>query len=410
MKSTFRTLFYLRKERVNAQGLMPIMIRITINGQATQFNSKLEGDPKFWDKKLGRAIGRGSDATNLNRLLDNLRSKIDQLYNKELETKGYAMPETIKNKLQGNDPDRKTLMYYFDLHNENYKLRIGNRTSEVTSKRYELTKNRVSEFLREKYNLKDIIVQEVDYLSLENFYGYLCNHHGCSNNTAMKFMQRFRTVFNFIVNTGCDVKIDPFANFRFHTEKVNREILSQEEIDKIYKKEFSTERLNQVKDIFIFQCYTGLAFIDVYNLTDNEIRLAFDQQYWIMTERIKTGERVNVPLLEIPMAIIEKYKDKRNQNGKLLPVSSNQKMNEYLKEIATMCGIKKNLSTHLARHTFATTIALANGVPLESVSKMLGHRSIKTTQIYAKVLDTKVSQDMGNLALRLNKRTRKVES
>lgn len=402
MKSTFRTLFYLRKDRVNADGLVPVMIRITINKQMSQFSAKLEVDPKLWDTKLGRAIGRTGDASNLNRLLDNLRSKIDQLYNKELETKGYALPETIKNKLQGNDPDRKTFMEYFSLHNEQYKLRIGNRTSEVTAKRYELTKNRISEFLRTKYNLKDIFVQEIDYIFLENFYAYLCNHSGCSNNTAMKFMQRFRTVFNFIINTGYEMKVDPFANFRFHTEKVNREILSQEEIDKIYKKKFSTERLEQVKDIFIFQCYTGLSFIDVYNLTENEIQLAFDDQYWIRTERVKTGEAVNVPLLDIPMAIIKKYKKKREPNSeKLLPVSSNQKMNEYLKEIATICNIKKNLSTHLARHSFATTIALANGVPLESVSKMLGHRSIKTTQIYAKVLDSKVSNDMVNLGLRL---------
>ncbi|GAB6122431.1 site-specific integrase [Dysgonomonas termitidis] len=351
MKSTFRTLFYLRKDRVNAQGLVPIMVRITINKQMVQFSSKLEVDPNLWDTKLGRAIGRTSDATNLNRLLDNLRSKIDQLYNRELDTKGYVLPETIKEKLQGNDPDRKTFMEYFSLHNEQYNLRIGSRTSSKTAQRYELTKNRMSEFLRIKYNIEDIIVQEIDYMFLENFYAYLCNHCGCSNNTAMKFMQRFRTVFNFIINTGYDMKVDPFANFRFHTQKVNREILSKEDIDKIYQKKFSTERLNQVRDIFIFQCYTGLAYIDVYNLTEDEIRLAYDERLWIMTEREKTKEPVNVPLLDIPLAILEKYKDKRDENnGKLLPVSTNQKMNEYLKEIAIICGIKQKLSTHIARH------------------------------------------------------------
>jgi site-specific recombinase XerD len=338
--------------------------------------------------------------------LDGIRTKIDQYYNAELDAKGYALPETIKNKLQGKDPDRKSLMEFFEMHNEQYKLRIGNRTSETTSKRYELTKNRMSEFLRIKFNVSDVFVQEINYMFLEHFYSYLCNHCGCSNNTAMKFMQRFRTVFNFIVNTGYDMKVDPFANFRFHTQKVNREILSQEEIDKIYQKKFSTERLSQVRDIFIFQAYTGLAYIDVYNLTENEIRLAYDDQLWIMTEREKTGEPVNVPLLEIPLAILDKYKKTREKNnGKLLPVSTNQKMNEYLKEIATICGIKKKLSTHIARHTFATTIALANGVPLESVSKMLGHRSIKTTQIYAKILDKKVSEDMGNLAKKLNEKS-----
>ncbi len=405
MKSTFRTLFYLRKDRVNSYGLVPIMIRITVNSQMTQFSSKLEVNPNLWDTKQGRAIGRTADATNLNRLLDNLRSKIDSLYNKELDDKGYALPDTIKNKLQGNDPDRKSLVDYFNLHNEQYKLKIGNRSSSVTANRYELTKKRIIEYMQEKLGIKDIMVQEVNYMFIENFYLYLRNHSGCCNNTAMKFIQRFRTVFNFIVNTGLEVKIDPFANFRVHTEKVNREILSQEEIDIIYKKEFKTERLEQVRDVFIFCCYCGLAYIDVCKLSENEIRKAFDDQLWIMTERSKTGEKVNVRLFDIPLAIIEKYKGQRvRNNGKILPVSTNQKMNEYLKEIATICGIDKPLSTHVARHTFATTVTLANGVPIESVSKMLGHRSIKTTQIYAKVLDLKVSKDMDILALKLNQR------
>lgn len=404
MKTTFRTLFYLRKDRANAQGLVPIMIRITINKEMVQFNSMLEVSPKLWDTKQGRATGRTTESMNLNRQLDYIRSKIDGIYSKELYEKGYISPTTIKNLLQGKDPNRKTLLEYFELHNEQYKLKVGNRTSETTYNRYVLTKDRLTQFLTYKYNVNDISMLDTDYLLIENFYAYLCNQCGCSNNTSMKFMQRFRTVFNFIVNTGCVIKIDPFANFRFHTEKVNREILSQQDIDKIYAKEFATDRLSQVRDVFVFQCYTGLSFIDVLNLTEDEIRLAFDDQYWIMTSRVKTNEVVNVPLLAIPLQIVEKYKSRRNQNnGKLLPVSTNQKMNEYLKEIATICNIKIKLSTHVARHTFATTVALANGVPLESVSKMLGHRSLKTTQIYAKVLDTKVSQDMANLAMRLNK-------
>ena len=351
MKSTFRTLFYLRKDRANANGLVPIMIRITVNSQMTQFNSKLEVHPDQWDTKQGRATGRTADATNLNRLLDNLRAKIDSLYNKELENKGYALPDTIKNKLQGNDPDRKSLVEYFNLHNEQYKLKIGNRTSSVTANRYELTKNRIIEYMREKLNIKDIMVQEVDYMFIENFYLYLRNHSGCSNNTSMKFIQRFRTVFNFIINTGLDLKIDPFANFRIHTEKVSRDILSQEEIDVIYKKQFLTERLEHVRDVFIFCCYTGLAYIDVCKLKENEVRKAFDDNLWIMTERCKTGEKVNVRLFDIPLAIIEKYKGQRkSNNGKILPVSTNQKMNEYLKEIATICKIDKPLSTHIARH------------------------------------------------------------
>ena len=180
MKSTFRTLFYLRKDRANADGLVPIMIRITVNSQMTQFSSKLEVNPNLWDTKQGRAIGRTADATNLNRLLDNLRSKIDSLYNKELGDKGYALPDTIKNKLQGNDPERKSLVDYFNLHNEQYKLKIGNRSSLVTANRYELTKKRIIEYMREKLGIKDIMVQEVNYMFIENFYLYIIIEKGSS--------------------------------------------------------------------------------------------------------------------------------------------------------------------------------------------------------------------------------------
>lgn len=192
---------------------------------------------------------------------------------------------------------------------------------------------------------------------------------------------------------------DPFIHHHFHLEQVDRGFLTDEEIQRIMQKEFATPRLEAVRDIFIFSCFCGLAYIDVANLTQDNI-VSMNGKMWIMTRRQKTNIPSNILLLDIPLMIIDKYKGKTTK-GKLLPILSNQKMNSYLKEIADLCGIKKNLTFHLARHTFAT-MTLSKGVPIESVSKMLGHTNIKTTQIYARITNKKIEEDMLALAGKLD--------
>lgn len=403
-KSMFRTLFYLRKNEVNKSGNCSIMVRITINGEKSQFSSKLQINPDLWDTTNGRVLGRSAEAISINRLLDTMRVKIDEIYYRHLNDYGYVLPEKIKNILLGIDTDKKKmLLEYFTEHNEFYLLKIGKDTSQTTHGRYELTKTRLKEFLKAEYKLSDIPIVELTPLFVEKFFLSLQNRHNCSNNTALKFIQRFRTVFNYIRSTGADIKIDPFVSFRFKTTKVVREVLTQEEIDFIYKKEFLTERLSHVRDVFIFMCYTGLSYIDVAQLTEDNIKTAFDGHQWVMTKRQKTDVPSNIRLLEIPLEIIKRYEGKQ-KDGKVFPVCSNQKMNEYLKELATICGIKKQITCHIARHTFGTTVTLANGVPIETVSKMLGHTDVRTTQIYARIVDKKLSSDMDSLAKAYNTR------
>ena len=404
MKSTFTVLFYLRKNRPNSKGLVPIMGRITINGERAQFNTRTDIHPDQWDNKSERSIGKSVESTKVNRLLDAIRIKITDLYHKHLNEYGYALPEKIKNIILGIDTEkRKMLLEYFAEHNEYYLLKIGKDTSKITHGRYELTKDRLFEFLRKEYRLSDIPVIELTPIFIERFFIFLQDIHSCSNNTALKFIQRFRTVFNYIKNTGADIKADPFVSFRFRTKKVVREVLTQDEIDIIYKKVFLTERLTQVRDIFVFACYTGLSYIDIVQLTEDNIKKAFDGHLWIMTKRQKTAVPSNIRLLEIPLEIVEKYRGQQD-NEKLFPICSNQKMNEYLKEIGIICGINKSITCHTARHSFGTTVTLANGVPIETVSKMLGHSDIKTTQIYAKIIDQKLSSDMNDLAKSYNRR------
>lgn len=335
MKSTFRTLFYLRKNQPKSNGMYPIMVRITINSKVAQFSTKIDIQPTQWDVKAGKAKGKTEEIAEINRKLTNLSSRIDKAYNKRMETNGYALPEEIKNDLLGTDTDHKTLIYYFTKHNEQYQQKVGKNTTYTTYKRYELVKTRLIEFLSEKYNLTDISIREMNTILLEDFYLYLRNKSEINNNTAMKFLQRLRRVINFIIKGYGETIPDPFINFKFHYDEVEREILTLSEINTIYNKRFSSKRLNQVRDIFVFSCFTGLSYIDVFNLTESNIQQAFDNSLWIMTKRSKTGVKVNVRLLDIPNEIIQRYQGKQ-KNGKVLPVITNQKMNDYLNETAAI--------------------------------------------------------------------------
>lgn len=402
MKSTFRMLFYLRKNQPKRNGLVPIIARVTVNGQMVQFNCKLDVNPDIWDTKAGKAIGRSKEVMDINTSLDKLRVSIIKSYEKQLDEYGYAIPEKIRNQVLGLEQGAKTLIQFIDLHNQQYENRVGINTTRTTFIRYQLVKQRVQEFLKLKYHTSDIPLRDLTPVVLENFYLYLRKECNCENNSSMKTMQRLRKIVYFAKNMG-ETMADPFQSFRVHFESVDREILTQEEIDTIYNKEFITGRLEQIRDVFVFACYTGLSYIDVANLKEENIREAFDGNLWIMTKRQKTNVDSNIRLLDIPKAILEKYKGTL-KDGKCLPVVSNQKMNEYLKEIATICQISKRLTFHVSRHSFATSIALSNGVPIESVSKMLGHTNIRTTQIYAKITDRKISKDMDMLAQKIDKR------
>lgn len=406
-RSTFKILFYVKKSGLKKNGHATIMGRITIDGAQTQFSTKMELSPEQWNIDKGKATGSSANAVNINRQLDAIRSQLTVLYNQEMATSGHCTPEKLKNQILGVEGKVHTLLVYFDKFLEHYKLKVGTSTTWTTYTKYLLTRNKFEDFLHAKYNIKDLILKELSLSMPQEFYLFLRTNKS-ANNDAMKHLQRLRAVLNFVKTMGYSDFIDPYLNFKMSFEKTNREYLEKDEIESILNKKFISDRLNKVRDIFIFSCYTGMSYADIMELKSENIRLAFDKNLWIMGERKKTGEKFNIRLLDIPKEIIEKY-SKARQGNKLLPCITNQKMNEYLKEIAALCGINKNLTFHVARHSFAT-LCLTEGVPIESVSKMLGHADIKTTQIYARIVDQKLSQDMDNLALRLNRKERKTGS
>ena len=303
--------------------------------------------------------------------------------------------EKVKNRFLGVATSSHNLLEHFQRHNDDVERLIGISKSKATFQKYEVTRKHLANFIKEKYNLSDISFKEINHLFITDFEVYLLTTCGCNPNTTAKFMQFFKRIVIIAKNNGW-IKADPFANYKIRLKKVDRGYLTQEEVEAIMAKQFSTKRLEQVRDIFVFSCFCGLAYIDVKKLRKENIRTSFDGNLWIMGKREKTDVSFSIPLLDIPKQILEKYEGTLPDN-RILPVPSNQKMNAYLKEIGDLCEINKEISFHLARHTFAT-LTLSKGVSIESVSKMLGHTNIKTTQIYARITDAKISHDMNAFA------------
>ena len=395
MRSTFRVLFFLKRDKQKANGNVPLFCRITIDKQEARFGMKQDINPSIWDVKAGRAVGRTSEVVEINSIIDKTKSSLFNVYNDLLLSDVNVTAEKVKNYFFGGATKTHNLLEQFIRHNEDVEKLIGISKSKATYQKYEVTRKHLANFIKEKYNLSDISFKEINYLFLTDFEVYLLTTCGCNANTTAKFMQFFKRIVIIAKNNGW-IKADPFANYKIRLKKVDRGYLTQEEVEAIMTKQFSTKRLEQVRDIFVFSCFCGLAYIDVKKLRKENIRTSFDGNLWIMGKREKTDVSFSIPLLDIPKQILEKYEGTLPDN-RILPVPSNQKMNAYLKEIGDLCEINKEISFHLARHTFAT-LTLSKGVSIESVSKMLGHTNIKTTQIYARITDAKISHDMNAFA------------
>ena len=395
MKSTFSVIFYLRRDRKKRDGTCPVMCRITIDGIDTRFNTKLHVQLSKWDVNANKVSGINPESRNLNARLDDIKASLHRIYH-DLQRFDIVTPEKIKGEFLGLDESGETILKLFDKHNEDVASMVGISKSAATLQKYNVTRKHVANFIKKKYRVSDMAVKSINDMFLRDFEVYLLTQERVSHNTMAKFMQFFKRIIILARNNGLIVH-DPFANYKIQLKKVDRGYLTEQEMNKIIQKKFPTKRLEQVRDIFIFSCFTGLAYIDVKELTKNHIRISFDGNIWIMTKRHKTKVNVNVPLMDIPKKILQKYEGEL-PDDKILPVLSNQKMNAYLKEIADVCGITKNLTFHLARHTFATTVTLSKGIPIETVSKMLGHTNIQTTQIYARITNDKISKDMQGLS------------
>jgi site-specific recombinase XerD len=404
LDKSFGLHFYLKKSKTYEKGTIPIYLRITVDGIPKELSTKRTCDPGRWNSAAERAVGTREDSRALNAYLDTLQAKVYEAKRKMIESNQIITASSIKDHLLGTDQRNKMLIKIFENYNDNIKKLVGIDYSEATWTKYERTKRFTKFFIQWKYKEKDLPIQSLNMEFVNDLELWLKTERKCGQNATMKYISILKMIVLFCVNNNWLDK-DPFARFKMSKEEVIPEFLTKEEIQTISSKEIKIDRLRQVRDVFLFCCFTGLAYVDIKKLNASEVSVGVDSDLWIFTRRGKTNTPSRIPLLPVTQKILDAYKDHPQcvNSRRLLPVLSNQKYNSYLKELADICGISKNLTTHTARHTFATTVTLSNGVPIETVSKMLGHKKLQTTQHYARVLDIKVSEDMQKLRARLIK-------
>ena len=395
MKTKITLHFYAKSTKANANGLLPIYVRLTVDGKRLEFSTKKFVEKSKWSNELSKMKGTTEEARSINSYLDLMKSKVLDAQMELIHRNQTLSIENFKSKLLGTEERQRMLVPIFQDHNNKIKELVGKEYAPGTLERYTTSLKHTIEFMQWKYNVSDIDITKIDHAFITDYEFWLRSVRNCANNTAVKYLKNFNKIIKLcLANDWLDK--NPFANYKSKVKEVERVYLTEDEIQSILNKDFKTERLSLVRDIFLFSCFTGLAYIDVKNLTKSHISFGIDGEKWIFTHRQKTESASKIPILPVTQMIIDKYEIHPQciNEDKLLPILSNQKMNAYLKEIAGVCEIEKELTFHIARHTFATTVTLTNGVPIESVSKMLGHKNLRTTQHYAKVLDRKVSEDM----------------
>lgn len=348
MRMKFKVSFYLRSNYENKEGKSPVMLRVFLNGEMANFGStKIFVDKTLWNNTGSRLKGRTTEVLSVNAALDSISTTLNSIFHKFENDETLSLDKT-RSYFVGKDREYTTFLPVFDKFNDDIRQRVGHTISQDSLQKYSVLRRHFGEFLSYKYACKDINLTELTPAVVQDFELYLSTVAGCSYNTSVKKMKTLKTITVYAQKRGYLLH-DPFLNHRFHLEPVNRGFLTDEEILKIANKELGIQRLEQVRDMFIFSCFTGLAYIDVSNLTPDNI-VTLDDKQWIMTKRQKTSVETNVLLLDIPKSIIAKYSHKTYRDGKLFPILSNQKTNSYLKEIADICGIKKNLTFHVGKH------------------------------------------------------------
>lgn len=410
MKTDFSIHFHLVNSKINSRGLTPIYLRLTVDNKRIEYSISRKIEPKFWNTKSQKVMGTNREAVEINTHIDNLKHKLYKIHQRCMDENNLISARSMMNLLKGGGKKIRFILEVFKEHNERTDLLAGKDISVSTAKRYWTCYDHVKQFIEEEYRLEDYKLRDIDYRFITKFEFFLKTTRKCNHNSALKYINNFKKIIRIaLANQWMDR--DPFYNYKVQFEAVEREYLTADEIEILYTKELHFDRLKVVRDMFVFSCYTGLAYSDVEKLSKSDITIGIDGKQWINIKRTKTNTRSSIPLLPIAKKILNRYAYDPMviKSERLIPVFSNQKSNAYLKEIAMLCGITKPLTTHLARHTFATTVTLTNGVPIETVSKMLGHKSLRTTQHYAKIVDRKVSDDMKILEekLKTQKKQRK---
>ena len=403
MSQNFKVLFFLKKGRRSNKNLLPIYGRVTINGKRSEWSVQRSIEPAKWNQQARRASGSKEEVKILNQYLDAIQGNIYQVQKDNAMRNEIVTAIQVRDKILKKDEDKKySLVDVYQYHNDQFEKLVGIEFSYGTFKKFKSTLKSLKAFIEWKFEKTDVYLGEVNHKFITDYEFYLKTIQHLQHNTAMVNIKKLKKIVRLCVaNEWLDK--DPFKSYKITTKETHRNFLLKEELATLLNKRISVQRLDQVRDIFLFSCYTGLSYTDVMMLTGKNISIGVDGEEWIFTKRIKTDSASRIPLLPIAKNILEKYSQRPDiiSSGRLLPKLTNQRLNSYLKEIGDICEFNKELTFHCARHTFATTVTLSNGVPIETISKILGHKSLRTTQIYAKILDIKISSDMKDLKQKL---------
>ncbi len=405
IEKSFGLMFFLKTPE-KKENLRVLYLRITVDGVSKETSTKRKWDVTRWSQKAGRAIGNKEDAKSLNYYIDSISTRIWN-YRTELINHDHTITaEKLLDFVKGKNVSKAKVLEEFQAHNSEILALVDKREYAAgTYERYVTARSHVAKFIKFKYNREDLEFRELNYDFVKDYELYLKLVRNCSNNTALKYISNFKTIILRAIAKDIISK-DPFKLFKRKKIKCNKQPLSTAELHRLENKVFSSERLSIIRDIFVFQCDTGLAYIDAFQLKTSDIKEGIDGSLWIMSSRQKTDSKTDIPLLPKAIDIMEKYKDHPLciARGSVLPVKSNQKMNEYLKEIAILCDLDSTLNTHKARRTFGSTVTLKNGVPIHIVKELMGHHSVKQTEEYAITEQESIGAEMNQLKEKLSKK------
>ena len=386
--------FSLRESKQNKKGLSPIEVSISTNGERTYFSTGKQVRSIDWNKEKQSVKGKSEDAKLINDYLTQLRNKI---YLKEIELlqKGYLitpslLKEAVLDKVEALN--EKTLLEVLEEHNTERKTMVGKTVAPATYWVFEYTGRLFKEFIQKKYERKDLYLREINLGFIQGFHAYLLGEKKMGQNSCTKHLKFLKKLLNLAVANSY-ISYNPVNAYKVEREPVDIDFLDEEELRKIINFDTPLPRLERAKDMFLFGCFTGLSYIDIKTLTPEHFEKDSAGRIWIKKRRVKTGVLSRIPLLPIAKLILDKYKG----GEKLLPIQDPADINKYLKDIAILCGINKRICFHTSRHTFASTVTLANNISLEVVSKMLGHANTRMTAHYAKLIDKCIGEQMDKL-------------
>lgn len=394
-RSTFAVMFYINKTKIRKDGLCQLLCRITIDTGIAQVGTKVMVDPSVWDGKAGRAAGRSRNALAVNQAIDRLTGKIDEHYRQIQKALGFVSAELVKNALRGIGQKAHTLMKLFEEHNEEYQKRIGVDRVAGSFEHYQRTYALLQLFLREKYDTDDVTLRSLHLSFIDTFDLWLRSERQLAPHTISGHLINLKKISRRAVSQGT-LKRDPFAVFIPEQPKRKCRHLTPDEIDRLMTLRIDKKNVRHTRDMFIFSCFTGLAYADLHNLSEEHLRTEADGSQWIHIKRQKTGSDCHVRLLPIARQIIERYRSER-KGDRIFNVKTLACMGYDFRQLETLCGIE-HITFHMARHNFGTHITLSHGVPIETVSRMMGHGSITTTQIYAHMTSKRIEADMKELS------------